>query len=99
MTIGNVVVVWMLCAGLAYFIARDRVPSRAPLATLLGFLFGPLGVAATFFLKDENEACSEEFSSQCDRVSDSSLENVTAPSRSIAEITADIERMKKRLDE
>ena len=45
-------ILWILCAGLAYMIARDRAPSKAGLAAVLGFLLGPLGVGITFFLKD-----------------------------------------------
>ena len=49
----TLVVVWVLCAGLSYVIARDRVPSKSGLATFLGFSFGPLGILFTFFLKED----------------------------------------------
>lgn len=46
------VLIWIVCAGISYMIARDRAPSKAPLAAILGFLLGPIGVGITFFLKD-----------------------------------------------
>ncbi|WP_323007562.1 hypothetical protein [Pseudorhodobacter sp.] len=54
------VIVWVLCAGMSYFVARDRVPSKAGLATLLGFMFGPLGVLFTFLLNENPVAKGPE---------------------------------------
>ena len=51
-----ILILWVLCAGLSYFIARDRVPEKAALATLLGFLLGPIGVAITFSLKPDTKS-------------------------------------------
>lgn len=45
------VLIWVACAGLCYFIARDRAPNKAGLAALLGFFLGPIGILITFFLK------------------------------------------------
>ena len=45
-------IIWLICAGLAYIIARDRAPSKAVLAAILGFLLGPVGVIITLFFKD-----------------------------------------------
>ena len=53
------VILWVLCAGLSYFIARDRVPEKAPLATFLGFALGPIGVAITFLLKPNTRGGEE----------------------------------------
>jgi len=46
------ILLWIVCAGLSYMVARDRAPSKAGLAAALGFLLGPIGIAATFLLKD-----------------------------------------------
>lgn len=46
-----VLLIWVVCAAICYFIAKDRAPSKAGIATLLGFFFGPLGILITFFLK------------------------------------------------
>lgn len=43
--------IWLVCAGLAYMVARDRAPNKAGLAALLGFLLGPIGVLISFFMK------------------------------------------------
>ena len=52
-------ILWVLCAGLSYLIARDRVPEKAPLATFLGFILGPIGVAITFSLKSDTHSGEE----------------------------------------
>ncbi|KIN78159.1 hypothetical protein [Shimia haliotis] len=49
------ILLWIVCAGLSYMVARDRAPSKAGLAAALGFLLGPLGVLISFFLKDSAE--------------------------------------------
>jgi len=46
------VIIWLICAGLCYIIARDRAPSKTGLAICLGILLGPLGILITFFLND-----------------------------------------------
>lgn len=48
----SAIILWTVCAGLAYFIAKDRAPSKAPLAAVLGFALGPIGVAVAFVLKE-----------------------------------------------
>ena len=96
-------ILWVLCAGLSYFIARDRVPEKAPLATLLGFLLGPIGVGITFFLKPDAEGGEEVLStadSGFDKLSDAeqhtkiseALNNKKA--KSSDELKKDLERMK-----
>lgn len=93
MTVGTAFIIWMLCAGLCYFIARDRAPSKAPLATLLGFALGPIGVAVTFFLHDDDGPTSEDVGLKTlDHAS-----KVQSAARSASEIEADIKRMKDRL--
>lgn len=47
------VILWVICAGVCYMIAKDRAPSKAGMAAALGFFLGPLGLIATFFLKEE----------------------------------------------
>lgn len=49
----------VLCAGLSYFITRDRAPSKAPIGTMLGLILGPVGVVLTFLLKPETEDGSD----------------------------------------
>lgn len=44
------VIIWVLCAGLCYFIARDRSPDSVGVATALGFFLGPLGILLTFII-------------------------------------------------
>jgi hypothetical protein len=45
-------ILWVICAGVSYMVAKDRAPSKAGLAAALGFFLGPLGLLVTFFLKD-----------------------------------------------
>lgn len=47
-----VFILWTVCAGLAYMIAKDRAPSKAATAALLGFALGPIGVGIAFMLKE-----------------------------------------------
>jgi len=102
MDIGTAIIVWILCAGLAYFIARDRAPSQAPLATLLGFVFGPIGVGISFFLKEANVDDSPEGevgkAAQVPSELALDVDNEIPPKsvRSLEEISADIERLKQR---
>lgn len=49
----SVIILWTICAGLAYMIAKDRAPSKAPIAAVLGFALGPIGVAVAFMLKED----------------------------------------------
>ena len=47
------ILIWLVCAGLSYAIARDRAPSKTGLTTALGFSLGPIGIGITLFLKDD----------------------------------------------
>lgn len=96
------VILWVLCAGLSYFIARDRAPSKAPLATLLGFLLGPIGVGLTFILKEgtgPNAAPVADEQANSDVTPDQAQPTESArPTRSLEEINADIARLKAKAD-
>ena len=54
------IIIWVLCAGLCYFVARDRSPSSVGLATALGFFLGPLGVLLTFLVFPKQTIPTEE---------------------------------------
>jgi len=97
---------WVLCAGLCYFIARDRAPSKAPLATLFGFLFGPIGVGITFFLSEEpatNNDSSDVPSPTKYGTFDSTVDNEMTDvlpadySKSMEELKRDLEGLKTKL--
>lgn len=47
------VILWMLCSGLAYFVAKENAPSKAGTAAALGFALGPIGVAIAFMMKED----------------------------------------------
>jgi hypothetical protein len=101
-----VLILGVLCAGLSYFIARDRVPEKAPLATLLGFVLGPIGLCITFFLKPDAESGEEAVSAagtgfdklsvkeQNAKISEA-LNNKKA--KSLDELKIDLKRMKTKL--
>ena len=96
-------VLWVLCAGLSYFIARDRAPSKAPLATLFGFLFGPIGVGITFFLNDE-PAKSDDGSVVPSPTKNGTVDNEVTDvlsadnSKSMEELKRDLEGLKAKLN-
>jgi hypothetical protein len=46
------ILIWVVCAGISYVVAKDRAPSKAGMAAALGFFLGPIGLLITFFLKD-----------------------------------------------
>ncbi len=84
--------VWVLCAGICYLVARDRAPSQAGMATALGFFLGPLGILITFFLQEADKT------DKADQISTLDTDGTPKPpTRSIAELTADLDRLKKKL--
>ena len=99
MTFGTAAIIWILSAGLAYMIARDRAPSQTILATILGFLLGPIGVLLTFLLKDQDADLSNN--SKQDRALETTVKEVETeldkPARSAQEISADLAKMKERI--
>jgi len=92
----------VLCAGLSYFITRDRAPDKAPLGTLLGLILGPVGVGLTFLLKPDSDGKTEsldtnDFESlsqeaQYEKVS--SALNAQRSTKSVEELRRELERMK-----
>ena len=41
-------IIWLLCSGICYAIARDRKPEKTTSAVLWGLLLGPIGVLIVF---------------------------------------------------
>ena len=106
MSIELILILWVLCAGLSYFIARDRAPNKAPLATLLGFLLGPIGVGLTFLLKNENDEAESGISGSSmskhpvsDTVSNAEMTKVLSAdnTKSMEELKRDLEGLKTKL--
>jgi len=46
-------IIWLLCAGICYAIARDRNPEKTTSAVLLGLLLGPIGVLIVLLGKSD----------------------------------------------
>lgn len=97
-SVETLLILWVLCAGLAYLIARDRAPSRAALATFLGFVFGPVGVGITFLLSDGRP----EAPAASDSTSEASENTVQVtvpeqPMRTPAEIRRDLAKLRENL--
>lgn len=97
----------ILCAGLSYFIVRDRAPDKVLLGTCLGLILGPLGVGLSFLLKpgpEINEAKkvgTSEFGNLSDEEQHQKISEVlsgTKPSKTLDELKADLNRMKSDLD-
>ena len=94
----TLLILWVLCAGLAYLIARDRAPSRAALVTFLGFAFGPVGVGLAFLFSDGRVDTHEKGEGVKTSETEPTEHNETdVPVRTVAEIKRDLEEMKQRL--
>lgn len=92
----------MLCAGLYYFIARDRVSSKAALAPLLGFLLGPIGVAVTFFVQEDDAEVEDVSTSQANTsvvVGEAkSLPSGEGRLKAMQDLKRDLESFRSKLD-